>query len=39
MTQNLVNCFTMTQNKVLGLFTFLNFVPQILFLGNFSAKT
>ena len=30
MTQNLVNFFTVTQNQVLGLFTFLNSIPKIL---------
>ena len=34
MTQNCVNCFTMTQSKILGLFIFLNFIPNILFLGK-----
>ena len=38
MTQNFVNCFTVTQNKVLGLFIFLNFVPKILFGTNFVPK-
>ena len=37
--QNLVNCFTMTQNKVLGIFISLNFIPKILFLGKFGPKT
>ena len=31
MTQNLVNYLPMTQNKILGLFIFLNFVPKIIF--------
>ena len=35
MTQDLVNCLTMTRNKVLGLFIFLNF---ILFSANLVPK-
>ena len=38
MTQNLVNCFTMTQNKVLGLFIFLDFIPKIPFWANLVPK-
>ena len=39
MTENLVNCFTMTQNKEQGLFIFLNFIPKILFLDKFGPET
>ena len=39
MTQNVVDCFRMTQNKVLGNFVFLNFIPKILFWGKFSPET
>ena len=38
MTQNLVNCFILTQNKVLGLFIFLNFAPKIIFWANLVPK-
>ena len=38
MTQNMVNCLTMTQNKLLGLSIFLNFVPKILFWANLASK-
>ena len=37
MTRNFVNCFTMTQNKVLGHFVFLYVVPYI-FWENFVPK-
>ena len=35
----MVNCFIMTQNKVLGLFIFLNFIPKKLFWGKFGSET
>ena len=35
---NLLICFTMTQNKVLELFIFLNFVPRRHFLVKFGPK-
>ena len=38
MAPNLVNCFTMTQNKVLGLFIYLIFVLKIPFWGNLTLK-
>ena len=38
MTPNLVNCFTLTQNKVLGLFIFLIFALKILFGANLVPK-
>ena len=39
MTKNLVNCCMMTQNNVLALFIFLNFVLEILFWGNFGPES
>ena len=35
---NLLNCFTMTQNKVLKLFIFLNFVPRRHFFEKLGPK-
>ena len=38
MIKNLANCFTVTRNKVHGLFTFLNFVPKYFFWVNLFPK-
>ena len=38
MTQNIVNCLTLAQNKLLGLFIFLHFVPKILFRAKLVPK-
>ena len=38
-TQNLVCSFTLIQNKILGLYIFLNFLHKINFLGKFGPET
>ena len=39
MTQSIVNCFTMIQKKVLGLFISLKLAPEICFWGKFGPET
>ena len=39
MTHNVINGFIITENKVLGLFTFLNRLPKTILGGKFGLET